>query len=104
MENKSKNSRKLSYFNEKAFNGHATSRNLSIAITVKLPILANPMVDMNQAYLKFKKLTTVLYITYICNTTTDETKLLFVRTLHFNYLYIIIIKTVLSYIIYMEIM
>lgn len=36
--------------------GYVTNRNLSIAITVKLPILANPMVVMNHAYLKLMNL------------------------------------------------
>lgn len=40
------------YLFDNDFIGNFTSRYLSIAITVKFPILANPMVDMNHAYLK----------------------------------------------------
>jgi len=42
------------YLIDNVFIGHMTSRNLSIAITVKLPILANPIVVMNHAYLKLE--------------------------------------------------
>lgn len=40
---------------DKACIGRATSSQRSTAITVKFPILANPRVDINQAYLKEKE-------------------------------------------------
>lgn len=40
---------------DKACIGRATSNQRSTAITVKFPILANPRVDINQAYLKEKE-------------------------------------------------
>ena len=43
------------YLMDKACIGLATSSQRSTAITVKFPILANPRVDINQAYLKKKK-------------------------------------------------
>lgn len=43
------------YLMDKACIGRATSSQRSTAITVKFPILANPRVDINQAYLKEKE-------------------------------------------------
>lgn len=43
------------YLMDKACIGLATSSQRSTAITVKFPILANPRVDINQAYLKKKR-------------------------------------------------
>lgn len=45
----------VSYLMDKACIGLATSSQRSTAITVKFPILANPRVDINQAYLKKEK-------------------------------------------------